>query len=73
LHQGKIIKNAETDVPFEIMKKYIKYARTKINPRLTPIAADKLQNIYVIDRQKAKEQRLLRNSKNSIPITVRQL
>jgi DNA replication licensing factor MCM5 len=55
------------------MKKYIKYARNRINPRLTAIASEKLQAIYVKDRQKAKEQRQLRNSKNTIPITVRQL
>jgi DNA replication licensing factor MCM5 len=56
-----------------MMKKYIKYARNKIYPRLSQIASEKLQNIYVKDRQKALEQRKLRVSKNTIPITVRQL
>ncbi len=73
LHQGKTAKTTESDVPFDLMKKYIKYARNRINPRLTATASEKLQAIYVKDRQKAKEQRQLRNSKNTIPITVRQL
>ena len=40
-------------------------------PRLSHGACEKLQNVYVSDRQKAKEQR--KYSKNTIPITVRQL
>lgn len=74
LHQGRIQRNLETvDLPFDLLKKYIKYSRSKINPRLTQSASDKLVNIYVADRQKAKEYRTLTQSKSSIPITVRQL
>jgi DNA replicative helicase MCM subunit Mcm2 (Cdc46/Mcm family) len=40
---------------------------------LSASAAEKMQNIYVADRQKAKEHKTLTQSKNSIPITVRQL
>lgn len=73
LHQGKIVaKEVDEDaVPYDVLKKYISYARNKIKPRLTQDAAEKLQAIYVKDRQKAKEQR--KNNNNSIPITVRQL
>lgn len=39
IHQGKAIKNVDSAIPFEILKKYIKYAKTKIQPRLSPIAA----------------------------------
>lgn len=47
LHQGKAAKKTETDVPFETMKKYIKYAKAKVNPRLSALASEKLQDIYV--------------------------
>lgn len=39
LHQGKAIKKAHTDISFEILKKYIKYAKTRVNPRLSSIAS----------------------------------
>ena len=54
-----------------MLKKYINYARNKIRPRLSPSASEKLNNIYIADRQKANEAKLL--NKNRIPITVRQL
>lgn len=61
----------ENSIPFDLLKKYISYARSNIKPRLTSDAADKLQGIYVEDRQKAKEQKKV--TSNTIPITVRQL
>lgn len=73
LHQGKATKKTETDVPFEIMKKYIKYAKSKVNPRLSAQASERLQEIYVKDRQKSLQQKKDRAGKNTIPITVRQL
>ena len=59
------------DLPFETLKKYINYARSKCAPKLSHEASEKLQNLYLNDRQKSKEHRA--TSKNSIPITVRQL
>ena len=47
LHQGKSAKPVEGSIPFETMKKYIKYARNKIHPRLSLNASEKLQHIYV--------------------------
>lgn len=73
IHQGKASKNAETSIPFDIMKKYIKYARNKVQPRLSALAAEKLTNQYVNDRQKAKESTKVTHSSSPIPITVRQL
>ena len=73
IHQGKAIKSTETDIPFDLLKKYIKYAKCKVNPRQSALASEKLQEIYVKDRQKSLEQKKLRGSKNVIPITVRQL
>lgn len=61
----------EDAIPFDQLKKYISYARSKIRPRLTKDAAEKLQGIYVEDRQKAKVQK--KTNTNAIPITVRQL
>ena len=55
------------------MKKYIKYAKTKVQPRLSQRASDNLINQYVSDRQKSAESRKLKKSTNPIPITVRQL
>jgi DNA replication licensing factor MCM5 len=74
LHQGKITRETDHgEISFELLKKYIKYSKSKVNPRLSLSACEKLQNIYVADRQKAKEHKKLTQSKNSIPITVRQL
>ena len=41
------------DQNFDLLKKYIKYAKTKIQPRLSALAAEKLQHTYVSDRQSA--------------------
>ena len=71
LHQGKKIAEKEGEIPFTQLKKYISYARNKIMPRLTTTACDKLQSGYISDRQKSKESKSL--TKNTIPITVRQL
>lgn len=71
LHQGKIHKEENVDFPFDLLKKYINYGRFKVNPRLAAAASEKLQAIYVSDRQKSKEQKKV--TRNTIPITVRQL
>lgn len=73
LHQGKIMtREADDDaIPFDILKKFISYARNKVKPRLTQEAAELLQSIYVEDRAKANEKR--KNGGSTIPITVRQL
>lgn len=54
-----------------MLKKYISFARNHCAPRLSHEACEKLQNLYVADRQKSKEHKT--TSKHSIPITVRQL
>lgn len=45
------------DLPFETLKKYISYARGKCAPKLSAEASEKLQNLYISDRQKSKEHR----------------
>jgi len=73
LHQGKpgSTKHQDTEFPFELLKKYISFARNHYSPRLSLEACEKLSNLYVADRQKSKEHSS--KSKHSIPITVRQL
>ena len=56
-----------------MLKKYIKYAKSKIQPRLSQKASENLISQYVSDRQKALNQAKLKKSNNPIPITVRQL
>jgi DNA replication licensing factor MCM5 len=73
LHQGRTQRHESGELPFELMKKYVKYARAKVTPRLSITACERLQNMYVADRKKALEYRTLTNCKSSIPITVRQL
>lgn len=73
LHQGRINRESVPEITFELLKKYIKYSKAKVHPRLSPLAAEKLQEVYVADRQKAYEYKKLTQSKNTIPITVRQL
>jgi len=67
------MKNTESAIPFDTLKKYIKYAKAKVQPRLSVKASDDLISQYVNDRQKSYEQSKLRKSTNNIPITVRQL
>ena len=73
IHQGKALKNNDSVIPFDLLKKYIKYAKTKIDPRLSPKASENLISQYVTDRQKSKDQAKLQKKNSSIPITVRQL
>jgi replicative DNA helicase Mcm len=61
----------EADIPIEVMKKYVAYARQNIAPKLTPSAIEEIKNFYVN----------LRNSSvtgdadavRPIPISARQL
>lgn len=70
--RNKASEQNEGEIPLDLLKKYITYAKTRIRPRLSEEAAHQLQDLYVSDRQASKEQKL--NAKNSgIPITVRQL
>ncbi|RUS84279.1 hypothetical protein EGW08_007972 [Elysia chlorotica] len=63
----------EGEVPLNTLKKYIAYARGKCGPRLSPEAAEKLKNRYVLMRNNASDYERETGKKVSIPITVRQL
>jgi len=63
----------EGDLSLNFLKKYVDYCRRKCGPRLSPTAAEKLQNQYVLMRTGARTQEQQTSKRNSIPITVRQL
>ncbi|XP_029211666.1 DNA helicase MCM8-like [Acropora muricata] len=63
----KIGRNEEFDaIPAPLLRKYVGYARTYVNPKLTPAAAEVLQNFYLDLRRQHQ-------SSDSTPITTRQL
>lgn len=63
----KISRNEEFDaIPGPLLRKYVGYARTYVNPKLTPAAAEVLQNFYLDLRRQ-------HHSADSTPITTRQL
>lgn len=66
-------KTAEGELSLGTLKKYIAFCRDKCGPRLSPEAADKLKNRYVLMRNGTREHELETAKKCSIPITVRQL
>lgn len=64
---------AEGEIDLMTLKKFIAYCRKKCGPRLSPEAAEKLKNRYVLMRNSAGEYERETGKKVSIPITVRQL
>jgi len=63
----KIGRNEEFDaIPGPLLRKYVGYARTYVNPKLTPAAAEVLQNFYLDLRRQ-------HHCADSTPITTRQL
>jgi len=63
---------AELDNTLVQLKRYIAYCRSKCSPRLSPSAAEILQNHYVTVRS-AVRNREIEGMPSAIPITVRQL
>ncbi len=71
LNLHKDPESIKPEIPIKLMKKYIAYARQKVNPRLTEAAVDEIKNFYIS----------LRNSNSPttsdelkpIPISARQL
>lgn len=55
-----------------VLKRYIAFCRARCSPRLSPEAADTLQNYYVNIRANVR-QRELDGAPAAVPITVRQL
>jgi len=63
----------EGELDLNTLKKYIAYIKSKCGPRISPEAADKLKNRYVLMRNGAMDHERDTGKKTSIPITVRQL
>ncbi|ESN98474.1 hypothetical protein HELRODRAFT_113800 [Helobdella robusta] len=76
LHVNAVLMTEESrpgELQLETLKKYITYCRNKCGPRLSPEAAEKLKNKYVLMRSGASDYEKETGHKNTIPITVRQL
>lgn len=58
-------------IPFEVLRRYIQYARQQQQPLLSLDARDALKNFYVQTRQDVREDK--RSVTRKIPITLRQL
>jgi DNA replication licensing factor MCM5 len=72
LHTGTIgVEEAEGEIPLELLKKYIMFARAKCFPRLTEESGLALENYYIEDRQESSG--ISKKEGKGIPITVRQL
>ncbi len=55
LHMGTVgAEEVQGEIPLEMLKKYITYARTKCYPRLTEESGATLENLYVEDRVQIK-------------------
>jgi DNA replication licensing factor MCM5 len=72
LHMQARQEESSGEIPLEVLRKYVCYAKLKVQPKLSEEACHMLQNLYVTDRAASKEQRVGKKS-NGIPITVRQL
>lgn len=75
VHTGEAANEEELegDIPLDLMKKYITYARSKCAPRLSPEAAELLSSEFVAIRRDVKHRDSLSTERSSIPITIRQL
>jgi DNA replication licensing factor MCM5 len=62
---------SRTNLNVEELKNYIMYAKMNVNPRLNEEAAVTIQNLYIEDRKKVRQQK--QEKKSHIPVTVRQL
>lgn len=65
--------DADVAIDSEQLKKYIAYARSKCDPRLTETAAQLLRDRYVRFRKQMRDRKAKDKGADAIPITVRQL
>lgn len=65
--------SVEGELSLALLKKFIAFCRNKCGPRLSPEAADKLRNRYVMMRSRARQHERDTAKRINIPITVRQL
>ena len=67
LHQNP--ETTEPDIPTELLRKYIAYARQKIIPKLTDSAIEEIKNYYIKMRMMGSTE----GSIKTVPISARQL
>lgn len=58
----------DAEIPQDILRKYVAYAKKNLRPQLTREAADKIQEFYVSMRSRGSGE-----AEESVPITARQL
>ncbi|EPE33762.1 Nucleic acid-binding protein [Glarea lozoyensis ATCC 20868] len=75
IHKGGhgVEEQAESEISVDKMKRYISYCRSRMAPRLSPEASEKLSSHFVSIRKQVHAAELEANARSSIPITVRQL
>lgn len=73
LNANRPTEQIDGEIPLNVLKKYIHYARTHCGPRLSAEAAEKLRSRYVLMRAGAHQQEKASDKRLAIPITVRQL
>ena len=72
LHMHHDQREQEGEISLDVLRKFVCYAKGKVQPKLSEEACQMLQNLYVTDRSASKAQRVSKKT-NGIPITVRQL
>ncbi|VDK35165.1 unnamed protein product [Taenia asiatica] len=81
LHGNDVTSNMEVgedgstsdEIPLSKLRRFIAFAREHCGPRLSPVAAEKLVNQYVLMRSDASRLEQQTGKRAAIPITVRQL
>lgn len=76
IHTGQTAPGADErdgDIPIDVMKRYVQYAKAKCAPRLSDAAAEKLSSHFVAIRRGLQVMERDLNERSTIPITVRQL
>ncbi|OHE96397.1 MCM2/3/5 family protein [Colletotrichum orchidophilum] len=75
IHMGGrgVEEQVESEIPVEKMKRYLSYCKSRMAPRLSPEAAEKLSSHFVSIRRQVHAAEMEANTRSSIPITVRQL
>ncbi|KAI6382184.1 minichromosome maintenance protein 5 [Pyricularia grisea] len=75
LHQGRtnVQEQVESEIPFDKLRRYISYCKSRCAPRLSAEAAERLSSHFVTIRRQVHAAEMEANTRSSIPITVRQL
>ncbi len=64
-------KKGSDEISLSELRRFIAFARERCGPRLSPAAAEKLANQYVLMRSEANRHEQKTGKRAAIPITVR--